>query len=328
MRAAVLEEPGEEPVVRDHPEPAEAAGATLVTVTAAPIVPLDQLIASGRSYWGPPPVPYVPGDQGVGVVERSAVLPAGARVFVETRAGRVPRDGSLAERCAVPDCDVVPVPDDVPDPLAAALGMSGVAAWMALTERARVQPGERVVVLGAGGTVGQLTVGLARLLGAGRVVGVCRSETAASRAAAAGADEVVPLPDGDEDADVDALPARLQEAVGGAADVVVDLVFGVAAAAAARALAPFGRLVNIGGLSGDTAVFSSAVLRSRSASLLGHTNALLTAEQRRTALDAVFAHAAAGRLAVAHEVLPLAEVTTAWRRQATGSPGGRLVLTP
>jgi NADPH:quinone reductase-like Zn-dependent oxidoreductase len=258
-------------------------------------------------------------------VERSAVLPGGARVFVETRAGRVPGDGSLAERCAVPDADVVPLPDGVPDPLAAALGMSGVAAWMALTERARVQPGERVVVLGAGGTVGQVATGLARLLGARRVVGVCRSQASAARATAAGADEVVPLGAGD---DVDALAARLQEAVGGAADVVVDTVFGLAATAAARVLAPFGRLVNLGGLSGDTAVLSSAVLRSRSASVLGHTNALLTTEQRRAALDAVLAHAAAGRLAPAHEVLPLAEVAAAWQRQATGAAGARLVLTP
>jgi NADPH:quinone reductase-like Zn-dependent oxidoreductase len=323
VRAAVLHEPGQPPEYGEHPDPAYEAGTTVLRLTAATIVPLDQLIASGTSYWGSPPVPYVPGDQGVGVVERSAVLPEGARVFVETRAGRVPRDGSLAERCAVPDGDVVPLPDGLPDPLAAALGMSGVAAWMALTERARVQPGERVIVLGAGGAVGQLTVGLARLLAAGRVVGVCRSAAAATRATAAGADEVVLLPD-----DVDALPARLQEAVGGAADVVVDTLFGVAATAAARVLAPFGRLVNIGGLSGDTAVFSSAVLRSRSASVLGYTNALLGAQQRRTALDAVFAHAAAGRLAVAHEVLPLAEAAAAWRRQATGQAGGRLVLTP
>jgi len=292
-------------------------------MTAATIVPLDQLIASGTSYWGRPPVPYVPGDQGVGYVERSAVLPEGTRVFVETRAGRLPRDGSLAERCAVPDADVVPLPDGVPDAPAAALGMSGVAAWMALTERARMRPGERVLVLGAGGAVGQLAVGIARLLGAERIVGVCRSEGAASRATAAGADEVVILVD-----DVDALTARLQDAAGGAAGVVVDTIFGAAATAASRVLAPFGRLVNIGGLSGDTAEFSSAVLRSRTASVLGYTNALLTADQRRDALDAVFAHAAAGRIAVAHEVLPLAEAADAWRRQATGNAGVRLVLTP
>jgi NADPH:quinone reductase-like Zn-dependent oxidoreductase len=323
VRAAVLTEPGQAPEYREHPDPEPEAGSTVVRVTAGTIVPLDQLIASGTSYWGRPPVPYVPGDQGVGVVERSGVLPEGTRVFVETRAGRVPRDGSLAERCRVPDEDVVPLPDGVPDTVAAALGMAGVAAWMSLTERARVQPGERVVVLGAGGTVGQLAVGLAALLGAARVVGVCRSEVAQARAAAAGADEVVPL-----SADVDALTTRLQDAVDGAADVVVDTVFGVAATAACRVLAPFGRLVNIGGLSGDTAAFSSAVLRSRTASVLGYTNALLTADQRRAALDVVFGHAAAGRIAVAHEVLPLAEAPEAWRRQAAGDAGGRLVLTP
>jgi NADPH:quinone reductase-like Zn-dependent oxidoreductase len=323
MRAAVLNEPGQAPEYREHPDPAHEAGTTVVRMTAATIVPLDQLIASGASYWGRPPVPYVPGDQGVGVVERSAVLPEGTRVFVETRAGRVPRDGSLAERCAVPDDDVVPLPDGVPDPLAAALGMSGVAAWMALTDRARLQPGERVIVLGAGGTVGRLAVGLARLLGAGRVVGVCRSEGAAERAASAGADDVVRL-----SGDVDALSVRMQDALGGAADVVVDTIFGIAATAAARVLAPFGRLVNIGGLSGDTAEFSSSGLRSRTASVLGYTNALLTADQRRAALDAVLAHAAAGRITAGHEVVPLSAIADAWRRQASGQAGVRLVLTP
>jgi len=323
VRAAVLHEPGQPPEYREHPDPAHEAGSTVVRMTAATIVPLDQLIASGTSYWGRPPVPYVPGDQGVGVVARSAVLAEGTRVFVETRAGRVPRNGSLAERCAVPDDDLVPLPDGVPDTLAAALGMSGVAAWMALTQRAHLQPGERVIVLGAGGTVGQLAVGLARLLGAGRIVGVCRSEAAEERATTAGADEVVLLSD-----DVDALTARLQDAVGGAADVVVDTIFGVAATAASRVLAPFGRLVNIGGLAADTAEFSSAVLRSRTASVLGYTNALLTSDQRRAALDAVFGHAAAGRLTVGHEVVPLAEVGDAWRRQASGQSGVRLVVTP
>jgi NADPH:quinone reductase-like Zn-dependent oxidoreductase len=323
MRAAVLDVPGEAPEYRDRPDPAQEAGTTVVRMTAATIVPLDQLIASGTSYWGRPPVPYVPGDQGVGVVESSAVVPEGTRVFMETRAGRLPRDGSLAERCAVPDADVVPLPDGVPDSLAAAVGMSGVAAWMALTHRSRLQPGERVIVLGAGGTVGQLAVGLAQLLGAARVVGVCRSEGAADRAIAAGADVVVRLP-----ADVDALSAQMRDALGDAADVVVDMIFGVAATAASLVLAPFGRLVNIGGLSGDSAEFSSAVLRSRTAAVLGYTNALLTAEQRRAALDAVFAHAAAGRITVGHEVVPLSAISDAWRRQASGQAGVRLVVTP
>jgi NADPH:quinone reductase-like Zn-dependent oxidoreductase len=234
-----------------------------------------------------------------------------------------PGDGSLAERCLVADADVVPIEADVPDASLAALGLSGVAAWMALTWRGRLAPGERVLVLGAGGAVGQAAVGAAKLLGAGRVVAVCRSEQAQDRARRAGADEVVAL-----SGDVDALAARFAEAGGGAVDLVVDPVFGPAATAASRVLADGGRLVNLGGASNDVAEFSSAVLRSRSAEILGYTNNALTPQQRHAAVTAVAEHAAAGRLTVAHELVPLAEVADAWRRQASGDPGVRLVLTP
>jgi NADPH:quinone reductase-like Zn-dependent oxidoreductase len=294
-----------------------------VAVTAAPVVPLDLLCASGTSYFGRPATPYVPGVQGVGVIERSDVLSPGTRVWFATSAGMAPGDGSLAERCAVPAADVVPLASDVPDASMAALGLSAVAAWMALTWRGRLQRGERVLVLGAGGAVGQAAVGAAKLLGAGRVIAVCRSEEAQGRARRAGADEVVAL-----SGDVDALAARFAEASGGPVDVVIDPVFGIAATAASRVLADGGRLVNLGGASGDLAELSSAVLRSRCAEVLGYTNNALTGEQRSAAVTAVAAHAAAGHLDVAHELVPLAEVTDAWRRQATGDPGVRLVLAP
>jgi NADPH:quinone reductase-like Zn-dependent oxidoreductase len=323
VKAAVLTRPGAAPVHDEHPDPAPAEGTVLVRVTAAPIVPLDLLAASGTSYFGVPAVPYVPGVQGVGVVERSAVHAPGTRVWFATSAGMTPGDGSLAEFCAVPEDDVVPVTADVPAPALAALGLSGVAAWVILSARARLQAGERVLVLGAGGAVGQAAVGAARLLGAGRVVAVCRSEEAQERARRAGADEVVPL-----SGDVDALAARFAEASGGAVDVVVDPVFGAAATAASRVLAEGGRLVNLGGESGDVAQFSSAVLRSRSLQVLGYTNNALTPAERAAALTAVAGHAAEGRLGVAHEALPLAEANAAWTRQAEGRAGVRLVLTP
>lgn len=323
MRAAVVRTPGEHPELGEHPDPTPGAADTVVRVTAAPLVPLDLLCASGTSYFGRPAVPYVPGVQGVGVVESSPELAAGTRVWFATSAGMAPGDGSLAERCAVPADDVVPLDADVPDAALAALGLSAVAAWMSLTWRAGLRAGEHVLVLGAGGAVGQVAVGAARVLGAGRVVAVARSERARARALAAGADEVLAL-----EGDADALTGRLREALGGRLDVVVDPVFGVAATAASRVLSDGGRLVNLGGASGDTAEFSSAALRSRSASVLGYTNNALTPAQRRDALTAVAAHAAAGRLAVAHEQVPLADVADAWRRQATGDPGVRLVLTP
>jgi NADPH:quinone reductase-like Zn-dependent oxidoreductase len=171
--------------------------------------------------------------------------------------------------------------------------------------------------------VGQAALGAARALGAGRVVAVCRGEAAAARARAAGADDVVAL-----DPDADTLTGRLSDALGGGVDVVVDPVFGPAATAASRLLANGGRLVNIGGAMADTAELSSAVLRSRCAAVLGYTNNALTPGQRRAALTAVLGHAAAGRVTVAAEEVPLADVGAAWRRQATGSAGARLVLRP
>jgi NADPH:quinone reductase-like Zn-dependent oxidoreductase len=323
VRAAVLTEPGQAPVCAEHPDPVTGEGRSLLRVTAAPVVPLDLLCASGTSYFGRPPVPYVPGVQGVGVVEESATLAVGTRVWFATSAGMAPGDGSLAELCAVPDADLVPVTDGVPDAHLAALGLSAVAAWMALTWRGRLRAGEHVLVLGAGGAVGQAAIGAARVLGAGRVIAVCRSAEAQERARSLGADVVVPL-----EGDADALTGRLAEAAGGHVDVVVDPVFGTAATAAVRVLGEGGRLVNLGGASGDVAEFSSSVLRSRSAEVLGYTNNALTVAQRAEAVTAVARHAAEGRLAVAHEVLPLDAATDAWRRQAEGRAGVRLVLAP
>jgi NADPH:quinone reductase-like Zn-dependent oxidoreductase len=319
--AAVLSTAGTTPSWADHPDPVSGGGRSLVRVTAAPVVPLDLLCASGTSYFGKPAVPYVPGVQGVGLVVESTILAAGTPVWFATSAGMAPGDGSLAEHCAVADGDLVPITSDLADPVAASLGLSAVAAWMALTWRAGLRAGERVVVLGAGGAVGQVAVGAARLLGAARVVAVCRPGGAVERARRAGADEVV-----ESTGDVDAVAGALRNACGADVDVVIDPVFGTAATAAARVLAHGGRLVNLGGASGDTAEFSSAVLRSRSAAVLGYTNNALSSAQRADAVGTVLGHAAAGRLAVEHEVLPMSRVAEAWERTAQG--GVRQVVVP
>jgi NADPH:quinone reductase-like Zn-dependent oxidoreductase len=292
-------------------------------VSAAPITPLDVLCASGRSYFGVPAMPYVPGVQGVGVVQRSGRFAAGTRVWFPTTAGMQPGDGSLAERCAVADADLVPLPDGVDDAAVAALGLSAVAAWMGLTWRAALRAGEQVLVLGAGGVVGQVAVQAARILGARRVVAACRSEAARERALAAGADAVVGL--GAED-EVDGLAGRLADACGGSVDVVLDPLCGVPASAATRVLAPWGRLVNLGSAAGPTATFDSAALRSRSAAVLGYTNNDLTREQRQDALLQVLGHAAAGRVRVAHEVAPIDRVADAWARQRDGAAQVRIVV--
>jgi len=327
MRAAVIRRHGEPPEYLDHPVPGRAGGQALIRVTAAPINPLDLLCASGTSYFGPPAVPYAPGVQGVGIIEEADTLPAGRRVWFSCGAGMRPGDGSMAERCVAGEAAVVPVPEGVDDDLAAALGLSAIAAWMALSWRGRLRPGEHVLVLGASGTVGQVGVQAARLLGAGRVVAACRDPHGRARAAQLGADAVADLTHGGGEGAADLLASRLAEAMAGRADLVLDPVWGAPAEAALRVLSPRGRLVNLGSSAAALASLGSATLRGGGLSVLGYTNNALSDEQRATALTEVFTHAAAGRLTADRETLPLARAAEGWSRCGR-PPHRKTVLVP
>ncbi len=323
MRAALLEAYGAPVVPGERADPQPSPERSLIKVAAAPIVPLDLFCASGSSYFGRQPIPYVPGVQGVGIVQSIGESAAGQRVWFATTAGMAPGDGSMGESCVATPADLVPISAEVPDAVVAAIGTSGIAAWMSLTWRARLERGEKVIVLGATGVVGQVAVAVARHLGAARVVAVARTAEAAAAAPLAGADEIVLTEPVGEPAD---LTRRLVEAAGGPADVVIDPVFGVPAAAAAQALGPGGRLVNIGGAAGDLAEFSSAVLRARTIAILGYTNNAISPEQRADALTRVLGLAEAGHVSVAYETRPLSDCTAAWTA-ASGS-GRRIVLLP
>lgn len=318
MRAALVHQCATPPFAarRDHPEPAD--GQVAVRVTAAPITPLDLLCASGTSYFGVPATPYVPGVQGVGELDD------GTPVWFATAAGMRPGDGSLAEWAVVRPADIVPLPDGVDRRLLAALGLSAVAALMALTWRGGLQAGEQVLVLGGGGVVGQAAIQLARLNGARRVIAACRSESARAGAERAGADEVVPL----NGVDVAELAARLKSAADGPVDLVIDPLFGVPAAAALRTLRSGGRLINLGSAAGETAPFDSATLRSGSLSILGYTNNDLTIDQRADALGVIAEYAQTGRLTIDYETVALSDIAEAWHRQATGQSSRRLVVVP
>ena len=118
MRAAVVERYGEPPVVRQVDEP-KSDGANLVEVSAAPLNPVDLSVASGKFYAGSPPTPYVPGGEGVGRPLHSGK--PGPRVYFRAA---LP-NGSLAERALISGGQTVPIPDAVPDGIAAALGTPG-----------------------------------------------------------------------------------------------------------------------------------------------------------------------------------------------------------
>jgi NADPH2:quinone reductase len=317
MRAVLLGQCGQPPEVGDRETPAPGGGRR-IRVTAAPIVPLDLLCASGTSYFGVPATPYIPGVQGVGELDD------GTAVWFATTAGMRPGDGSMAEIAVADPADTVALPDGVDHRLMAALGLSAVAAYMSLTAGGGLRPGAQVLVLGGGGVVGQAAIQLALLGGARRVIAACRSEQARNRALRAGAATAVPS----TGADVATLAAAMKAAADGPVDIVVDPLFGVPAAAALHTLGPGGVLVNIGGSAGDVAPMESSTLRSGSLRVVGYTNNALTIEQRAEAIRVIADHVGAGRLTVESEAIPLSGVTEAWTRQAQGTADRRIVLVP
>jgi NADPH2:quinone reductase len=310
MRAAVLHEYGV-PREDEFQEPAAGSEQAVVSVLAAGLNPVDVAICAGRFYAGKPPLPSVAGREGVGVLD-------GARVYFDAP---IPPFGSMAERALVDPCSTYSVPDGLPDGVAVALGISGLAAWLALTWRAQLQEGEHVLVLAASGIVGQVAVQVARLLGAGRVVAAARSPEGLERALSLGADASVRL---DEAAD---LPAALAEAADGRIDVVVDPLFGEPFVAAVNAASFGARIVQLGAGAGADAVVSSAAIRGKMLAIMGHTNFAAPPEVKREAYRRLAEAADTGDLKVAVDPLALHQVQEAWQRLAAGSHH-KIVLVP
>jgi NADPH:quinone reductase-like Zn-dependent oxidoreductase len=314
MPAAVIQQYATSPTYLSFPRPTftPGQGQALVRVLAAPISPLDLLCATGTSYFGPPALPYIPGVQGIGMVEEADTLPPGQRIWFNGDAGMKPGNGSMALYCLIKEENTLALPEGISDDAAASLGLSAIAGWMALTWRGNLQPGEQVLVLGASGAVGQVAVQAARILGARRVIAAARSEKGREQALKQGADAVVDL-SGDDLAD---LTRRIEAACEGPLHLVIDPVWGLPVEAALRSLGNNGRLVNIGSSAGAVVRFESALVRSRLHNILGYTNNGLTGKQKSDALAEILKYAAEGRLSVARESFPLSQVAEGWERQA------------
>ena len=318
MRAAVVVELGSPPRVDERPEPARDPGRALVRVAAASLNPIEIRVASGRFAREAKP-PYVPGLEGTGLVVEADGFEQGVRVRFEAAA--LPgfgEDGVLAELACVPEDALIELPDQVDDAPAAAMGTVGITALAAL-ERAGLANGERVLVLGATGAVGQMAVQLAKLMGAERVVAAGRDPGRLERSRELGADEIVAL---SEDAD---LQTAFSDAAGGPLDVVIDPLWGPPAMAALAVLATDGRMVNVGESAGTDVSLPLAQIRNKQGAILTLSSGWMALESKQEVYRRVLEHAVAQRIEVDHEVVPLAEVGEAWERQGA-SPGRKLVI--
>jgi NADPH2:quinone reductase len=222
-------------------DPSAPDGTERIEVRAAGIGFVDWLVTRGE-YQITPPLPFVPGIEVAGM--------AGDRRVAAT----VPF-GAFAEQAVAPSFAVFELPGAMSFAQGAAMVTNYQTAHLALTRRGRMREGESVLVLGAAGGVGVAAIGVARALGAGRIVGVVSSADRVAVAEAAGADVVRLLDD----------PWDREERV----DLVVDPVGGDPFARALRCLQPEGRLLVIGFASGDIPNLSVNRLLLRHTDVIG-----------------------------------------------------------
>jgi NADPH:quinone reductase-like Zn-dependent oxidoreductase len=320
MHAALVEDFSSPPRYRETPAPAPKAGEVLLKVRAAALSNLVRGQANGSHYSSVTTLPFTPGNDGVGITAD------GARVyFLSPRAPF----GSMAEYTVVSQAMTIPLPEAMDDAIAAALGNPGLATWGALLGRAKLQPGEAVMVNGATGIAGKQAVQVAKYLGASRIIATGRSQEALAAASGLGATETISL-NQPEDKLLQSFRSALQ---GSGVQVVLDYLWGSSAEAILKAAAGHGaaegepriRFVQIGSISGNRITLPAQLLRSSGVELLGSGLGSLSSKAILQSLSTMFAATAKVQFAIDIDPLPLASVETAWTRE---SDARRIVFIP
>ncbi|GJD93693.1 NADPH:quinone oxidoreductase family protein [Methylobacterium iners] len=298
------------------PDPTPSPGEALVRITMAALNFFDTLIIAGR-YQVKPDLPFSPGGEACGVVEAlgegAEGVSVGDRVVVHVTYG------TCRERIVVPAGRLTPVPDGVSDEQAAGLTITYGTTLHALRDRAKIQPGETLAVLGASGGVGLAAVELGALMGA-RVIACASSWDKLRVAQAHGAEMALDYSDGD-------LREGLRELTDGVGvDVVYDPIGGDYAEPALRALAWKGRYLVIGFAAGEIPRIPLNLAMLKGIDIQGvHWGAFVDREPaaHRENQRQLLAWVAEGRLtAKVHAVLPMTEYAEALgiisRREAVG----------
>lgn len=243
MRALMCVEYGPADRLRfgDVPTPTPAAGQVRIAVQAAGVNFPDVLMIQGRYQFKPEP-PFVPGCEVAGIVSEVGAGVQGLEVG--DRVAAIVTHGGFAEEVLADPARVFPVPDDIPFDIAAGLMFAHQTSWHALKDRAKLQPGESLLVLGAAGGVGLAAVELGKALGA-TVIAAASSEAKLAVCREHGADHLIDYATQD-------LRTRLREIVGEAGvDVVLDPVGGALTEPAFRSTAWEGRYLVLGFAAGE-----------------------------------------------------------------------------
>ena len=285
MRAARIH------ALKKPPELVDLPDVDGIRIEAVALNPLDVSVGSGVFYGGHPPLPYVPGCEAAGRRED------GTLVYLFGDGHGVAKDGFLAERVAVADAVVHAVPAGTDPALAAAVGIAGVAAWVPVAWKAKVGPGDRVLVLGGTGAVGQIAAQAAAMLGAASVVAVGRK-------------------------DLDRLPEEFGDE---GFTVCIDPVWGEPLADALQYAQRHARVVHLGQSAGPQSPLRSADVRGKELVIMGHSNFALSREEHDRAYLEILDCVRDGRIELPLHRFPLDRAAEAWELQRSG-PGGKVVI--
>lgn len=313
MKAIQIDEFGGPEVLeyRDVPDPEVGDGEVLVEIARAGVNFADTH-ATRNDYLAEQALPLIPG------AEISGRTPDGRRVAA------ILVSGAYAQKVAVPEAYLVPVPDEVDDDRAAALLLQGLTAMALVRNCARVQSGETIVVEAAAGGTGSLSVQLAKRAGA-KVIGLASSEEKRALVERLGAD-----------ATVDSRAEDLKEAIlaandGQRVDAVLHMSGGEAFDAELSALAPLGRMVVFGIASREQREVSTAALLRGSKSVIGFWLVHLLTRRELVApmIGELFGAVAAGELEVTiGNVYPLSQAAGAHEDLIGRRTAGKLLLDP
>lgn len=313
--------------------PRPGPGQVLIKVESAGVNFSDIKRRRNDPYPFPTPLPYTPGGEVAGTVEGLGDgvdgPPIGTPVFA-----LVGDDGSggYAQFAVANAPQVIPIPPGLSVDVASALLIAGSTAVLILKEAARLQAGESVLVQGAAGGVGSYIVQLAKLLGAGTVIGAAGSPERREAALALGADHVVDYTQAD-------WPDRVRDLTGGrGADVVLEMAGGAAFGQSLSCLAPFGRAVVYGSTSGESLSMGPKTVQtffydpSPNQSLIGFNLGHwfgLRPEAAVGALQTLIGLVSSGRVEVPiGHVLPLSQAVEAHRMIEERRATGKIVLKP
>nr|WP_199081831.1 zinc-binding alcohol dehydrogenase family protein [Pedobacter sp. ASV19] len=321
MKAAVMYQRGELPQYVDFPEPTvQNEDEVLVRVKAVAIKHFDKGTASGKHYSSEvlKENGRVIGGDGV------CLLEDGTRVY------GMGVSGMLAEKATIHKDRIVKLPEALSDADAAALPNAVIGAAMGLKFKAKIQPGDVVLINGATGFTGRVVVQIAKYYGAKKVIATGRNEQSLQGLLSLGADEVISIK-----LDEEAFITRLKEIHAAySIDVVIDYLWGHTAEMILTSLMGNGsfthktRFVSVGSMAGDLIQLSAATLRSVDLQLTGSGLGSWPKEQVRKlfseVLPEMFQLSAEGKLKVQTVTHRLDDISTLWDLDV--SDGKRLVV--